>query len=618
MKFILHEIKLWFKDNKYSAKSYKFLPNKINVITGDSDTGKTSFWSIIDYCLLSARTKVANTINEKVSWFGIHFTINDKQMSIIRRTPEKGAVSSDVCFNLGGFLDEIIPNKQIPEIKSLLDKEFGITDELRFPFGKDSGSISFNISYRHFLLFNSLTEDVIASSETYFDTAFYGKEEYDEALKHIFELVIGSDEMKTIRANERLVKVNKELKSISNRTSRNQKSINDFEKSILQIIDRCKEHQFIEYSKQFDNVEDAIVEIETVISETITFAENTDIYAKKDSLNKQKSEIMAQINAITQYQNEYNQYKRNLKKSADSLQPIEFLNSKLFNQLISSRETELFIEILSNSLIEIKNGLPKKDLPPLEVKGDIKKLQEQRKEIETEIEKLNKIDADYVKESQKFILVGEIKNAFEHLSKEPITKPIDSVKLNKLNDEKKSLEKIPKENESIKKIMKDRLNSSIQKSFNKLTTLTYGNYKTKFDDIDMSLKLYPPNEPFPLTNIGSKSNYMFMHLSFYLGFHEHMININREHVPQFLFIDQPSIPYYGSFENDDKTKLIDAFTLLNSFIENTVIQENNNFQIFMVEHAPKKYWEDYNLTHFHLVDEFIGGKGLIPNEIFNS
>lgn len=618
MKFILHEIKLWFNDNEHSTENYRFLPNKINVITGDSDTGKTSFWSIIDYCLLSARTKVANTINEKVSWFGIYFTINNKQMSIIRRTPERGAVSSDVCFNLGEFPNKIIPNKQISEIKSLLDEEFGITDALRFPFGKDSGSVSFNISYRHFLLFNSLTEDVIGVSETYFDTAFYGKEEYDKALKHIFELVIGIDEMKTIKAKERLMEINKELKSIRYRTSRNQTSIKNFKDSIFKIIDKCKEYELIEYSKHFDNVEDAIVEIKSVISKTQTIAKNTELFAKKDSLGKQKSEIRAQINAITQYQKEYNQYKRNLKKSADSLQPIDFLNSKLSNQLISSRETELFIEILSNSLTEIKNGLSKKAIPPIEVKGDLKELQGQINKIETEIEKLNKIQADYVKESQKFIRFGEIKNAFEQLPKEPITKPIDSVKLNKLNDEKTLLEKVPKENESIKQIMKDELNSSIQKNFDRLTTLTYGKYKTKFDDIDMSLKLYPPNELFPLTNIGSKSNYMFMHLSVYLGFHEHMINVSQEHVPQFLFIDQPSIPYYGSAKNDDKTKLIDAFSLLNSFIENIVIQGNNNFQIFMVEHAPKEYWEANNLSHFHLVDEFVDGKGLIPSKIFNS
>jgi hypothetical protein len=60
-----------------------------------------------------------------------------------------------------------------------------------------------------------------------------------------------------------------------------------------------------------------------------------------------------------------------------------------------------------------------------------------------------------------------------------------------------------------------------------------------------------------------------------------------------LFIDQPSIPYYENDSekgNDDKTKLIDAFSLINSFIDYITTKKQNQFQIFMVEHAPKEYW----------------------------
>ncbi|CAM1357171.1 DUF3732 domain-containing protein [Tenacibaculum halocynthiae] len=618
MKFILHEIKLWFNNDEDSTESYHFLPNKINVITGDSDTGKTSFWSIIDYCLLSGRTKVANTINEKVAWFGINFTINEKQISIVRRTPQSGAVSSDVCFNFGGFLNTIKPNKEISEIKSILDEEFGVTDSIRFPFGKDSGAVSFNISYRHFLLFNSLTEDVIGVSETYFDTSFYGKEEYDKALKHIFDLVIGIDGMKNIKAEERLKEINKSLKAIKRQHNSNEKNIKKFNEDILKIITKCKEFEFIEYSKTFDNIDDAINEIKSIIEKKKAIVKNTKLFNDLDKLNRKRTEIRLQINAINQYQKEYNKYKRNLKKSEDSLQPIEFLNTKLSNQLIHSRETELFIETLSDSLNQIKNGLSKKTIPPIEVKGDVKELDKQIKNIEEEIQKVKKLKDDYVKESQSFIRFGEIKNAFEQLPKEPTIKPIDNIELNKLNDEKTDLIEIPKSNESLKSIMKDNLNSSIQQNFNKLTTLKYSDYLTKFDDNDMSLKLHPPGQLFPLTNIGSKSNYMFLHLCVYLGFHQHMLNVGQIHVPQFLFIDQPSIPYYGSGDNDDKTKLIDAFTLLNSFIEHITVDNENYFQIFMVEHAPKEYWINNRLTHFHLVEEFVNNKGLIPNEIFNS
>jgi hypothetical protein len=110
---------------------------------------------------------------------------------------------------------------------------------------------------------------------------------------------------------------------------------------------------------------------------------------------------------------------------------------------------------------------------------------------------------------------------------------------------------------------------------------------------------------------------MFMHLCLYLGLHEHVLNIEQDHIPEFLFIDQPSTPYYEG-KNDDKAKLIDAFTLLNSFVDYIRVKKNKHFQIIMVEHASKEYWIDNKLTYFHTVDEFIDGKGLIPNDIYKN
>lgn len=624
MKFVLHEIKLWFKEDESEPKSYEFLPDKVNVITGDATTGKTSFWSIIDYCLLSGKVTVASTINDKVLWFGIRFSINDKEMSIARKTPTKGAVSSEICFNLGSFPNKPESNNEIAEVKSILDSEFGITDTLRFPYGKELGKVPFNLSYRHFLIFNSLTENVIGAQETYFDTTFYGKEEYDKALNHIFNLVIGVNDMEKIKAIERLKEVEEEIKKIQNQEKTTQRKSKNFETNIQVLFDKCKKYNFIEYSEPFETVETAIPIIQNVITNTQKAAQNSKLFAEIDELNKRKNEIQSQINAIGQYQKEYDAYKRNLNKSADSLQPIEFLNQKLSDQLVDSYETKAFVESLESSLKSIKENLSKKIIEPIKVTGDIKELRIQLQEIEKQIGQLNEIKKNYQAEGEKFIVLGGIKQELEQLLKTEFGKPIDSIKLNTLTEEKERLSKVPAEMEQVKFTMKTLLNESIQRNYSQLKSLpAYKNYKTSFDDNQMVLKLYPPSDQFqfPLDNVGSKSNYMFMHLCVYLGLHEHIITVNPEHVPQFLFIDQPSIPYYaGSNEmqgNDDKSKLIDAFTLLNSFIDFIVKEKKNHFQIFMVEHAPKDYWLDNNLSHFHTVDEFINGNKLIPIEVYD-
>lgn len=623
MKFIIHEIKLWFKGGNNISKSYELLPNKVNVVTGDATTGKTSFWSIIDYCLMANKTNIANSINEKVAWYGIRFTINENEISIARKATQKETVSSEVYFGYGALPSSPLANIEIAQVKSILDKEFGITDELRFPYGKDLGKVPFNLSYRHFLLFNSLTENIIGTSNTYFDTPFYGKEEYDKALTHIFDLVIGVNDMVNSKAKERIKQIDDEIKKIYSREKRKNQSEKAFAKGIYALIEKLKEHKLIEYASEINSLDDAIQTIKELISDSKKTANNSTLFEEIDRLNKRRLEINMQLSAFDRYKKEYESYKRNLEKSADSLKPIEYLNKNLSDQLIESYETKTFIDSLECSLKSIQKELSKQQLKPLRTTIDVESLQKELSDIESRINKLNSIQQVYRTEGEKYIIIGEVKNAYESLLKKEDLKPIDGALLNQLNDEKANLEHNLKNIDEVKYRMKNLLNKCIQRNYNRLESLpAYKNSHTQFNDIDMILQLVPEGQLFPLENVGSKSNYMFMHLCFYLGLHEHMINVGQVHVPQFLFIDQPSIPYYtGSSNektgNDDKKKLLDAFSLIDSFISYIITEKKTTFQIFMVEHAPKEYWNENNLLNFHTVDEFINGDGLIPSDIYN-
>ena len=623
MRFIIHEIKLWFKGNNKPAKSYELLPNKVNVITGDSTTGKTSFWSIIDYCLMANRTNIANSINEKVEWYGLRFTINSNEISIARKAPTKDTISSEVYFAYGLLPSTPQSNIQIAEIKSILDKEFGITDALRFPYGKDMGKVTFNLSYRHFLLFNSLTEDIIGTSSTYFDTSFYGKEEYDKALKHIFDLVIGINDMENSKAKERIEQIDAEIKKISSQTKRNVQSERTFENGVFRLIGRLVENGILEYSFNVESLDEAMTTLEYLIKDTKKSADNSNLFEEIDKLNVRRTEIKQQLSIVDRYKKEYNTYKKNLIKSADSLKPIKYLSKYLSDQLVESYETNIFIETLETSLKTIQIELLKRKNEPLKISVDVDGLYKELHSVETRLNKLKSIRQSYQSEADKFILIGEIKNAYENLLRQKKIFPIDNIRLNQLNEEKLELGKNLKDIDEVRYLMKNLLNECIQRNYNKLESLpAYKDCKTLFNDTDMILQLKPNDELFPLDNVGSKSNYMFMHLCFYLGLHEHMINVGQIHVPQFLFIDQPSIPYYtGSSNektsNDDKKKLLDAFSLIDSFVSYINNEKKEIFQIFMVEHAPKDYWLDNNLLNFHTVEEFINGEGLIPSDIYN-
>lgn len=619
MRFILHEIKLWFGEDK--TRSLYFLPDKVNVVTGDATTGKTSLWNIIDYCLLSDKVHVANPINEKVSWFGISCTINGTDMTIVRRSPNKNVVSSDVCYNIGSAFPQMPqPNVKVSQLKAILDKEFGITDSLRFPLNGQYGKASFNLSYRYFLLFVALTESIIGTPQTYFDTTFFGKEEFDKALSTIFDLVIGINDIENCTINEQIKKLEKEISHIQNKQQKKNKEDILYKNSIGALFERCVLLGFIEQDNTVNTIDEAISNIKQIIDNYSVLPKNNSIQDDLEKLTKQQIQIRTQINATNRYQREYNNYIKNLNKIADSVKPIEFLKNKLSNQLLSSLTTQPFIDSIEESLLEIKASLTTANMPTLKADKSIDELKAELKEVERKIAEIEKNNKDYQTTASKLIAIGEIKNELLKLTQRKEIPNIDMVKLNELIDEKKRLEQKPKDVEEVKYVMKNVLNEEIQKIYDQINTMpSYQNHKTFFDSSDMILKLQPIGELFPIDNVGSKSNYMFMHVCFYLGLHSHMLRVGQTHVPQFLFIDQPSIPYYsgndGSIGNNDKEKLMNVFTMINGFVAEK-IKQKLSFQILMVEHAPKSYWEDNGLNMFYTVDEFINGKGLIPQELF--
>lgn len=99
MNLYIESIKLWFKgfsENSQRTITYPFIPNKINVITGDSSTGKSSILGIIDYLFLSDNPVIVeNIVNENVEFYGMHLYLNGTSYILIRKAPHFGKGSQD-------------------------------------------------------------------------------------------------------------------------------------------------------------------------------------------------------------------------------------------------------------------------------------------------------------------------------------------------------------------------------------------------------------------------------------------------------------------------------------------------------------------------------------------
>jgi energy-coupling factor transporter ATP-binding protein EcfA2 len=202
MRFVLKKLTIWFGQG-IEPQILKFEPNKVNVVTGDSGSGKTNILAIIDYCFLSSRNNIVEqVINENTNWYSIEFNLNDKSYFLARSKANLGQESADVCFSENYIPEYPYSNTQISELKATLNTLIGISDQ--FPLRKDKGANSFEISFRTFLIFNYLTERIITLDNVYFDFEYFEKALFENNRTYIIERAIGYDSTKLIKYKEAL------------------------------------------------------------------------------------------------------------------------------------------------------------------------------------------------------------------------------------------------------------------------------------------------------------------------------------------------------------------------------------------------------------------------------
>ena len=191
MKFGFDEIFLWSNHGK--IRRIQFERGKINLITGKSGMGKTSIMEIIDYCLLSSKHKIPHSIiNENVSWYGIKFYVNRKQFIICRKSPIGETVSNEFYFSNASIIPQLPKNNiDSGDLKKIINSEFSITDQTTLSHGGNHLKADSKISFRYFMLFNTISGAIITNTNQYFDKQ--SEDRYREALPRIFDLALKID-----------------------------------------------------------------------------------------------------------------------------------------------------------------------------------------------------------------------------------------------------------------------------------------------------------------------------------------------------------------------------------------------------------------------------------------
>lgn len=617
MKFFINQLNLWLDNGK--QRDLKFENNKVNIITGEQSKGKSTIIEIIDYCFLASENPIAQDIDylHRVEWFGINFHINDKIFTIIRHAKNL----QDYYFSSSGEIPKIpYVNVKEENIKNSIFFEFGINDNVIFPFGGKEIKKGSKISPRYFMLFNTQRRDTLSSDKVLFDKQTILKQQ--EALTRIFDIAIGATTIENLIKKELLAEHERKLSTLELKEEKLLNKTSLFYKEQSELCKKAKHLNLIDINL---SVTDCIKAIKENLIDT-NKSVNINNQVELQTLEEKKLEINLKISKYKKYIKQYSDYKKLLANDLDSLIPIKYL-AEHYDELLKVNHLDTIINNLKKEFVDIRKFLTKKESPSvINLQKTIDDLNLELSNINDNIEKISNSNELKTTRKDQLIFLGEAKVKIGLYEE----KDIDNNYWDEIKSLKKKIKRLEKDIQEVDRSdILDSLSEYMQEVFKEIDfeLSGYSNYKPVYDykskliylkQLDKKI-IYKDNLEL-IKNIGSSSNHLFLHLAFFSSIHRLFIKQKIPFIPQFLILDQPDSPYYDtSNENSsEKEVFFKALKVLDNHIELFNKTLKKDFQIIVLEHVDWKEIEKSDFNHYHLVEEWRDdNSGLVPKDMLN-
>ena len=626
-----------YKDNDH-CRIVPFNKGKVNIIVGDSKTGKSALIDIVDYCLGSGSCHIASgVIRDNVNWFAVVVDFGQDTYLLARQNPDVKQVSSVSEMYLGkvqdDFLpafDDIYPNTNIEAVRQFLAAKIGLQENVQIV--DDGGTREpLPVTFLHCRQYCYQPQSLIAINERLF---YHTMDTFQfQALKDAFPYLVGAVQDDVLVIEQQIKALSKEQRSLKRSKREREEMASEQSNLVYSLLEEAKTFGLVSFSS-IETFSDPIGLMQEILKWTPTDVKTVQttnveneiqkLVSQRSKLNEHLGEIQERLSMATRYQNEGVLYQSELKLQHQRLKSIELLPDEevctcpLCNQRVSEQIPKIQ-EILS-SFHKISDALEETQQQTERTQKYVAGLIREESEIKEQIVQTEaSIHALYRQNEQarrqrdlnvqRGKVIGRISLFLEKLQ---VTEHDD------LDEEIERLEKeIGRLKAKISKSTKEEslaaktavINSYMNQDWKRSLDLEDEDAIVYFDSKRMQIYSISREEEkyVPLDQMGSGANWLGMHLLIHFALHKFFVKNNRP-IPHFLMLDQPSQIYFPS--DGGECKDVDAVKRMFKFIIDRTNEMNGDFQLILTEHAN---FQDPEFQQY-VVESWYNGEKLIPEE----
>jgi len=619
-----------------------FETGKVNIITGESKTGKTALIDIVNYCLGSDDCRISEgVIRDTVEWFGILIQLETEQVFIARQNPNRLNQSSTqyIYFSNSDIveipeLSAISNNSDTGTLKDFFTKKLFIAEFTNRPETGTRDALSVNFKHSKFYSFQP--QDLIAQR----NFLFYNQADNfaAQAIKDTLPYFLGVSREDTIRIEQEIAAKKREL-------NRNEKELKEYErlkqdgsKKIFELTEEAKQLNLLSSEMLIaDEIQamDALKEVLSWETNMIEVAQGENANLKKlidekndfakelGFLNDDVKAVKAFINQTSDYSTEAAQQKVRL----ESIKLFGETEAGLHNCPLCSQAIENDIPSISainKSLTELSENLTTTIVEQPKLGQYVEKLTLSQENLKKEIEiRQNGIKAIYLEQDESSKLkdinlrrgkvIGKVSLFMESFRVVEEDTTLQS-KIDLLHIQIAALEELISTEEK-----ESRLNAVLNQINNQMTNwasgldLEHQDAPIRFDIKKLTIFADTPTKSIALNHMGSGANWVAYHLLIHFALHKHFVKAKRP-VPRFLILDQPSQIYFPPEKDLSQTGEIStssdetAVKQMYEFIFKITKELSPDFQVIIIDHA-KLNFSDFTDS---IAEEWRNGNKLIP------